>query len=127
MSSFEQKGAKSTSTAAAATTAAAASTSAPTPHLPSANTLTHAARLAISEDKKIMMDYWVPSLEKKAFLGVRANNKTLIVKSADEYTSPIEKMYSPKTKTGEPGEETIFITANSIYIAASNLQRKRIT
>lgn len=129
MSSFESKqGGPSGAASAGALTAAATGAGAVTGgRLPSAEILRHAARLAISEDKKIMMDYWVPSLEKKIIIGVRTNGESLLVKTADEFTSPIEKMFSPKSKTGEPGEDSIVITANSIYLVASNISRKRIT
>jgi len=88
--------------------------------LPSEITLTNASRLAIAEDKPIMMDYWVPSLNKKAFIGVRENNEKLLVLSADEYTSTISKFY-------KSGTEYIVITENSIYIVASDVEAKKIT
>ena len=40
-----------------------------------------------------MLDYWTPSQENKVLIGVRENGEKLLVKSEDEYTSPIEKIY----------------------------------
>ena len=79
--------------------------------LPSALCMQHVFKLAIVEDKPIMMDYWTSSLDKTVVIGVRENNEKLIVKSADEYTSPIAKIYKVET-------EYIIVTENSIYIVA---------
>lgn len=88
--------------------------------LPSDITLKHAAKLAIVEDKPILMDYWTASIEKKALIGVRENNEKLIVKSEEEYTSPISKFY-------KSGTEYIIITENSIYLVSSDIQNRRIS
>lgn len=88
--------------------------------LPSEVTLNHAAKLAIVEDKPIMMDYWVPSLEKKALIGIRENRERLLVKSEDEYTSTVAKFYKSKN-------EFIVITENSIYIVSADIPNKRIS
>ena len=42
--------------------------------LPSANTLQHAAKICIVEDRPIMLDYWTLSLEKKVLI----NKKRLL-------------------------------------------------
>ena len=88
--------------------------------LPSDLTNQHASKLAIVEDKPIMLDYWVSSLEKKALIGVRENGEKLLVKSAEEYTSPIAKFYKSAT-------EYIIITENSIYIVSAEIQTRKIT
>ena len=56
-----------------------------------------------------MMDYWTSSLEKNSLIGVRENGQKLLVKSQEEYTSPIQKLY-------KSGNEFIVVTENSIYI-----------
>ena len=61
--------------------------------LPSTVTLQHCVKLSIVDDKPIMMDYWTDSLEKKALIGVRDNSEKLLVKSEDEYTSAVSKIY----------------------------------
>ena len=89
--------------------------------LPSDITLKHAAKLGIVEDKPIMFDYWTDSLDKKSLIGVReATNEKLLVKSAEEYTSPISKFYKSMT-------EFIIITENSIYIVASDIPTRKIS
>jgi hypothetical protein len=88
--------------------------------LPTALCMQHVFKLAIVEDKPIMMDYWTSSLDKTVVIGVRENNEKLIVKSADEYTSPIAKIYKVDT-------EYIIVTENSIYIVASDIANKRIS
>ena len=80
----------------------------------------HAMKLAIVEDKPIMLDYWTGSLEKTAIIGVKEDNEKLLVKGEDEYTSPIVKIY-------KIGSEYIVITENSIYIVDVNIPSKRIS
>jgi len=88
--------------------------------LPGETTMKNVTKLAIVEDKPIMMDYWTFSLEKKALIGVRESGEKLLVKSEDEYTSPIVKFY-------KSGSEYIIITENSIYLVSSEIPTKRIS
>jgi hypothetical protein len=88
--------------------------------LPSDITLKHAAKLAIVEDKPIMLDYWSVSLDKKALVGVKDSGEKLLVKSEDEYTSPIAKFYKSNT-------EYIIITENSIYLVSSDIPTRKIS
>jgi hypothetical protein len=88
--------------------------------LPSDITLRHAAKLAIVEDKPVMMDYWSVSLDKKALVGVKETGEKLLVKSEDEYTSPIAKFY-------KSGTEFIIITENSIYLVSSDIPTRKIS
>ena len=89
--------------------------------LPENNTLQHAVKLAIVEDKPIMLDYWTFSLEKTVLIGVREDNQEkLLVKSEEEYTSPIVKIY-------KVGKEYIIITENSIYIVDVGIPTKKIS
>ena len=87
--------------------------------LPSANTLQHVAKICIVEDRPIMLDYWTLSLEKKVLIGVREDGEKLLVKSEDEYTSPIVKIY-------KADDEYIIITENSIYIVSAKIPTRRI-
>ena len=88
--------------------------------LPSDVTLKHAAKLAIVDDKPILLDYWAPSLDKKALVGARENGEKLLVKSEDEYTSTIAKFY-------KSGTEYIIITENSIYIVSNEIPTRKIS
>lgn len=88
--------------------------------LPSDATLKHAAKLSIVDDKPIMLDYWAPSLDKKALIGARDNNEKLLVRSEEEYTSSIQKFY-------KVGAEFIIITENSIYIVDSGIPTRKIS
>ena len=110
--------------ASAATATSAASASQPTiPNgyrLPENTTLQHAAKLAIVEDKPIMLDYWTNSLDKSVLIGVKDNKEKLLVKSEEEYTSPIAKIF-------KVGKEYIVMTENSIYIVDVEIPTKRIS
>ena len=88
--------------------------------LPTGTTLQHCAKLGIVEDKPIMLDYWTSSCDKDVLIGVRDNGEKLLVKSADEYTSPISKIYKVES-------EYIIITENSIYVVSSDIETKRVS
>ena len=107
---------------AAATAAASASASAgagASYRLPSNLCMNHAIKLAIVEDKPIMLDYWTASLDKSVVIGVGENKEKLLVKSEDEYTSTISKIFKVET-------EYIIMTENSIYIVSNDIPTKRI-
>jgi hypothetical protein len=88
--------------------------------LPEAATLQHAVKLAIVEDKQIMMDYWTQSIDKTVLIGVKENKEKLLVKSEEEYTSPIAKIY-------KLGNDFVIVTENSIYIVDVGIPTKRIS
>jgi hypothetical protein len=119
MSAFEQKPVNS-SPLVAESQGPSVTTNSTTYRLPSDVTLQHAAKLSIVEDKPIMLDYWTASVDKKALVGVRESNEKLLVKSAEEYTSPISKFY-------KSGSEYIIITENSIYLVSSDIPTRKIS
>ena len=88
--------------------------------LPSGTTLQHCAKLGIVEDKPIMFDYWTASCDKDVLIGVREGGEKLLVKSEEEYTSPVSKIYKVET-------EYIVIAENSIYIVSADIATKRIS
>lgn len=87
--------------------------------LPSNTCMQHASKLAIVEDRPIMLDYWTQSIEKKVIIGVKENGEKLLVKSEEEYTSPIGKIFKIES-------EYIILTENSLYIVSSDIQSNRI-
>ena len=88
--------------------------------LPGQNTMNHAVKLAIVEDKPILKDYWVNSLEKKALIGMNDKGEKLLVKSDEEYTSTVAKIF-------KVGDEYIIMTENSIYLVDNQIQVRRIS
>ena len=78
------------------------------------------AKLAVLEDKPIMFDYWTASCDKQVLIGVRENEEKLLVKSEEEYTSPINKIYKVE-------KEYIIITENSIYVVSADIPTKRVS
>ncbi len=96
------------------------STSSSNYKLPSGTTLQHCAKLAIVEDKPIMYDYWTASCDKEVLIGVRDTEEKLLVKSEEEYTSPINKIYKVE-------QEYIIITENSIYVVSADIPTKRVS
>jgi hypothetical protein len=88
--------------------------------LPSVAVLQHAARLAIQQDKPILLDYYVDTATGKAFMGEDQETKErMLVKSSDEFTSLIQKVYKVQ-------DDYIIITENSIYLASGKIQKRRI-
>ena len=123
MSSFEKKSGSApapASTQPAATQGPSVTTNNSTYRLPTDITFQHASKLAIVEDKPILLDYWTDSLDKKALIGIRETGEKLLVKSAEEYTSPIAKFY-------KSGSEYIIITENSIYLVSSDIPNRKIS
>jgi len=123
MSTSEQKKAvavTASSSASPASDSNSVTTNNSTYRLPSDTSLQHASKLAIVEDKPIMLDYWSASVDKKALVGVRESGEKLLVKSAEEYTSPIAKFY-------KSGTEYIIITENSIYLVSSDIPTRKIS
>lgn len=81
----------------------------------------HISKLAIVEDKPIMLDYWTDSLEKNVLIGVKKDSgEKLLVKNAEEYTSPIAKIYKVE-------KCYIICTENSIYLVSANIPTKHIS
>lgn len=93
---------------------------------PSTTSLLHAAKICTTEDKPLMLDYWMDSLPKEndepstVLIGVRENSEKLLVKSEDEYTSPISKIYQIES-------EYLIVTENSLYIVSKSIPTKRIS
>lgn len=101
------------------TSAAAHPPPAQTP-LPNPAVLVQAAKLALAQDNPIRLDYYAETFNKTAFMGEDPDTKEkMLVKSAEEFTSLIQKTY-------KVGEDYIVLTENSIYIAHGNMQKRRV-
>jgi hypothetical protein len=110
----------SSSTTPATSTTATPSSAPQQEQLPNATTLLHAARLAIQQDRAIQLDYYVESATGKAFIGEDPETKEkMLVKSNEEFTSLIGKIYKVQ-------EDFIILTENSIYIVSGKIQKRRI-
>lgn len=95
-------------------------TPAPTEVIPGVATLQHAARLSIKEDKPIMLDYFMDTYTNKAFMGEDQETKEkMLVKSGDEFTSLIQKVYKLQ-------DDYIVMTENSIYVVSGKIQKRGI-
>ena len=95
-------------------------TPAPVEVLPGVNTLQHAARLALKEDKPILLDYYMDTHLNKAFMGEDQETKEkMLVKGTDEFTSLIQKVYKVQ-------EDYIVMTENSIYVVSGQVQKRGI-
>lgn len=88
--------------------------------LPPASIWSHISKIAINEDKPIMLDYWLDSIDKKVLIGIRENDEKLLVKNSEEYTSPIAKIFKIE-------EVFIICTENSIYLTSSKIDKRRIS
>ena len=98
----------------------AAAPTAPAAPSPSPQILMQAAKLAMQQDKAIQLDYYLDTVQGRAFLGEDTeNNEKMLVKSGEEFTSLIQKIYKVQT-------DFIILTENSIYIVSGNIQKRRI-
>jgi hypothetical protein len=90
--------------------------------LPSIKTLQHASKIAILEDKPILLDYWTDSFSSNALIGVKQNEEQekILIKNEEEYTSPISKIF-------KTGDEYLVITENSIYLVSNKIPMKKIS
>lgn len=88
--------------------------------MPGSQCLEHCCKIAVADDKPIMLDYWVDSLDNKVLIGVKDNGEKLLVKSEEEYTSPIAKIY-------KVDNEYIIMTENSIYVVSASITTRRIS
>lgn len=88
--------------------------------IPSDVVIQHACKIAITEDKPILLDYWPGSCDNTVLIGVRDNDEKLLVKNEQEYTSPIQKIYKVDTSY-------LVLTENSIYIVLSDIATKKIS
>jgi hypothetical protein len=87
--------------------------------IPSDTTLQHSCKMSIVRDKPIMLDYWLGSLEKTVIIGVKEDKEKLLVKSEDEYTSPIIKIF-------KVDNDYLIETENSLYVVSASISSKRI-
>jgi hypothetical protein len=87
---------------------------------PSVQLLVQASKLAMQHDMPIQLDYYVDTASGKAFMGEDQETKEkMLVKSSDEFTSLIKKVYKVE-------EEYIILTENSIYLVSGKVQKRRI-
>jgi hypothetical protein len=98
----------------------ATSASTTTDILPGAATLLQAAKIAIEQDRCILLDYYVDTAKGTAFLGEdKVSKERILVKSKDEFTSLIRKLY-------KVGDDFIILTENSLYIVSGKIQKRGI-
>ena len=87
----------------------------------SQKTIESACNIALTKDKAIKLDYWVPSLDKKAIIALTKTGDRHLYISRNDFTTKFEKCYNVSGT-----EECIIETANSIYIVAKNMAVKNV-
>jgi hypothetical protein len=99
-----------------------APSSAPPSELPNEKVLVHAAKIAMEQDKPILLDYYKETKAGgSAFLGEDKETKEkILVKNPEEYTSPVSKMFKAK-------DDYIIVTENSVYIVSGMIKKKEIS
>jgi hypothetical protein len=102
------------------TTQATAAPAASTEVLPGATTLLQAAKISIEQDRAIMLDYFRQTANGTAFLGEDPDTKErILVKSKEEFTSLIKKLY-------KVADDFIILTENSLYIVSGKIQKRKV-
>lgn len=88
--------------------------------IPTATTLQQAAKVAIQQDKKIMLDYYNDSLNEKAFIGEDQETKErILIKTRKDFTSLVQKIF-------KVGDDYLILTENSIYIVSTKIMKRRV-
>lgn len=87
--------------------------------IPNEKTLVNAAKIALKYDKPILLDYYNDSNNNKACIGLCNNNDKIIIKSKDEYTSPIQNIF-------KVDNDYITMTENSIYLLSGEVKTKKL-
>ena len=88
--------------------------------IPSDPVLRQAAKLAQQLDRPIQLDYYADTVIGKAVIGEDQETKEkLLVKSNEEYTSLIQKIYKVH-------EDYLVLSENSIYIVSGKVQKRKI-
>lgn len=94
-------------------------TATPVQHPPAA-TLIQAAKIAIENDRAIMLDYYLPTMNGSACMGEDSETKErMLVKSKEEFTSLIKKIF-------KVGEDFLIMTENSLYIVSGKIQKRKV-
>ena len=95
---------------------------APVTDLPNEKVLVHAAKIAMEQDKPILLDYYKETkVGGTAFLGEDKDTKEkILVKNPEEYTSPVTKMFKAK-------DDYIIVTENSVYVVSGSIKKKEIS
>ena len=94
----------------------------PTPH---PVTLKNASVLAIENDKPILLDYYLDSMNGRCRLVKTQDQDTILFKNKDEHTSPLKKVMQINTSRTETGHDIICVSENSIYVVHSNILSNR--
>ena len=84
----------------------------------SEETLKNVSKMGIKLEKPIMLDYWLESKSGVVFIGLKGEEK-LLVKSEEEFTSPIKHMYGSN-------KEYIIETENSLYVVSNEVKKKMV-
>lgn len=102
-------------------TVQSSTTAATTEILPGAATLLQAAKIACEQDRAIMLDYFRQTASGSAFLGEDQTDpkERILVKSKEEFTSLIKKLY-------KVGDDYIILTENSLYIVSGKIQKRKV-
>ena len=88
--------------------------------LPGATTLLQAAKISCEQDRAIMLDYFRQTANGTAFLGEDPETKErILVKSKEEFTSLIKKLY-------KVSDDFIILTENSLYIVSGKIQKRKV-
>lgn len=89
--------------------------------IPSDRVLQNAARKAIEDDRPICLDYYDDSCSGKAFIGQNADTKErLLIKSSEEYTSMITKIF-------KVDDCYLILTENSLYVVSTEIKARRVS
>ena len=82
--------------------------------VPSNSCLQNAAKIAIKNEKPILLDYYVDSMKKECKIVKNEEGDKFLFKNKEEYTSPLVSMFKIEN-------DVVLETQNSIYIVSGKM------
>jgi hypothetical protein len=82
--------------------------------VPSTSCLENAAKIAIKNEKPILLDYYVDSMRKECKIVKNEEGDKFLFKNKEEYTSPLVSMFKIEN-------DVVLETQNSIYIVSGKM------
>ena len=82
--------------------------------VPSTSCLENAAKIAIKNEKPILLDYYVDSMKKECKIVKNEEGDKFLFKNKEEYTSPLVSMFKIEN-------DVVLETQNSIYIVSGKM------
>lgn len=83
--------------------------------------LRQAFRWSMEQDKPIMTDYYLDSMQGRCRLVKTQDKDTILFKNSEEHTSPLKRLVQIDGSKTSNGFDLLCVSENSIYVVHSNI------